>query len=588
MANIGKVSAYYSTPGGATIDFLQASDESPSQSLFPGPTVLGTGTFLMWWRRPTSAGGDLLRVGSAAGNPRLILTSLSRTSIRLRLSNDAGTDVADMTGVAADDTAWLQLGVTFSPTRLGLWLKGVEAAFDTSLGGVFSAQDLFRIFTDNVQQDVTNIAVFERVLSASEFGALNEADNEHDLRYSAEGWVGEVPKFYWRESAIDGAVENHGYGGEVQLLLEGSATSTGFSVGYDEFPLPYPMKALESVTQTFGIESNHVGGVPATYLLSNYRAGDPYFRVKSTFRFPHGGTVLVHGRKFSFTSKTPETLDGLSGDWAYYNIPKGTRVFSVTEDIVPRAEAPGVSPRFEYAEQHYLQFNGAFDFATAVGAALGYSTQYALVVKLAGHVSLTANWAFVSHLSDPVPAAAFGNITDYQQIPGDDRYRFGGLKTDGSSNYTFDSAIGTQLNEPQLLVVARNMSSNTARARVVKIADQSVLWSPADAVAVVDSVPQDVVIGTLVDKDLVPITSVTAPYFFSDIKLVAALILKTVPTDTQLQAYAKLRDARPVFSTDIISYYAASKVSGTEIPNLGPNGVPLTLHGPAAGDLVAL
>lgn len=118
-------------------------------------------------------------------------------------------------------------------------------------------------------------------------------------------------------------------------------------IDYSAFPLPWPAKVLEALTFAFGKESQHMAGVPATHLLSNYTALDPYLYVKSTLGFPDAGSVRINGRTFQYTSRTPTAFNGVTGEFIYWNIPRGSRVVSVTRDIVPNTDAVGSDPGTE-------------------------------------------------------------------------------------------------------------------------------------------------------------------------------------------------------------------------------------------------
>ncbi len=228
---------------------------------------------------------------------------------------------------------------------------------------------------------------------------------------------------------------------------------------------------------------------------------------------------------------------------------------------------------FEGVEQHYLAFDGVANFAYADGGASGYSTAYALVVKIADLPPTTAAWPPVAHLSNSSAGAFTRNLTDVVQLKDDavDMYRHVGLKLDNSVNYNHESA--SQAAGAQVLCAARNLATDTARARVVRSSDGLLFWAPADEAAAEDSAPDDVVVGGFTDAALVAQAT-----FFCAVKLIAAVFLDKVPTDAELQAYAATSDARLVWPTAILGYWPASLANGTEIPNLAGTA-PLTLAG---------
>lgn len=113
-------------------------------------------------------------------------------------------------------------------------------------------------------------------------------------------------------------------------------------INYNAYPLPFPMKLLESVTYMFGKELQYLGGVPVTHLTENYTALGTYMMVKSTLGFQQSGYVYVAGRKFYYGSKTQTALLELEGDDLYDNIPKGTKVTFDSKSVEPSDYTPGV------------------------------------------------------------------------------------------------------------------------------------------------------------------------------------------------------------------------------------------------------
>lgn len=344
MANIAQVRSYYKSPGGAD-DYFVASSETASRIFFPGPTAIGTATLLFWWRQLTSNGCAPISI--AGTNNFISIASTTRDEFHALISNDTPATVADLEGNPVDDDSWNFVALTVAPNDANLFLNGELVASDLSLGGTFAPADTFRLFTSTGEEgDVANIAIFDRVLTNDEISAVFAAGVEHDLRFKAEGWGGYVPFIYWIESLIDGEIPNYGYGGECSLIRNGLASAVAFQPDYEEFPLPYPAKLLEAATYALGMEFNETGGVPTTYLIENYTAGDSYIKVKSTLGFPTHGYINVSNREFHFSSKTPNTFDSPTGDWQYFNIPKGTKVTSVTRKIYPLTTVAGCTPRY--------------------------------------------------------------------------------------------------------------------------------------------------------------------------------------------------------------------------------------------------
>lgn len=360
---------------------------------------------------------------------------------------------------------------------------------------------------------------------------------------------------------------------------------------YSAFPLPYPAKLLEALTFAMGKEAQHTNGTSCTHLLGNYSANETSFYVKSTLDFPPYGTIRVLNRRFTYTSKTANSFDGLSGDFTAFNLPKGAKVFLVTREILPRQTGYPVSPRYtstpRSVENHYLQFNGTTDFAYALNGALGYLTEYMVLVKAADQAPTSAGWPCIAHLNNSAvafPGSLMGWMQHKNASPID--YRHGGLTPSGTFNFDHESGVLGQTSGPQLYAIGRNHATSTARARVIKSTDGSIFWGPADAAAAQDSSPTDICVGAFLTDDL---TFSSGP---CALKLVAVCFLVSIPTDAQLQAYAlsSCKDARAIFGTSLYGYYTASMLVGSSIMNLGrsPLAVPLTLVGPTAADLVAL
>lgn len=349
MANIGTISGYYISPGGAD-DYAEAATSVAARVIFPGGDI-GTFTVLMWVSQRTDAG---LAFWSCGGTNNDSITSYpsagapngrSPNAVEVK---DNNLETATVEYVLPDTTAWAFTAVTCDGTDVIAYGNGVETDTDT-VAGTYTAQDAFTLFSSGFGSEgwIANVAIFNRVLTADEIGALYVAGEEHDLRTSSEGWEGEIPYVYWCEAPMSGRVLNFGYGGSCDLILNGNISTGAFQPDYEEFPLPYPAKILETITFLFGKESQDLGGVPVTHLLANYTAGDPYFYVKSTLGFPDSGTVRVNNRKFTYTSRTPQTFDGIGGDWTLYNLPKGAYVVSVTSDILPDDTVDGIPHRYD-------------------------------------------------------------------------------------------------------------------------------------------------------------------------------------------------------------------------------------------------
>jgi hypothetical protein len=239
-------------------------------------------------------------------------------------------------------------------------------------------------------------------------------------------------------------------------------------------------------------------------------------------------------------------------------------------------------------ERDYLQLDGVADRLYSDGAMAGYTTQYAMVTKTAGMVNAGAD-SYISHLSIPGNVAPpGGNICDIlrRNLVGSQYYTIAGLTAAASGNYSrrSDADALVAVNTAATYAVARDLTANTARGRIIG-SDGTIRWTFADQAAAQDSAPEDLVIGCATDHAFVPYAGT-----YYAIQWVATVLLKTVPTDAQLQAYAAGNDARKAFGSDIVWYATATGLrgagSGPILPIVGT--APLVSVGPVEGDLVAL
>lgn len=237
-------------------------------------------------------------------------------------------------------------------------------------------------------------------------------------------------------------------------------------------------------------------------------------------------------------------------------------------------------------ENHYLQFNGTTDFAYADGGATGYTTAYAMVVKMADAVPTSAGWPQYAQLVNT-------STVDYRYRADSLRIRdgsplqhyFRGIKVaDGADNYLAASAGLGVCTGAQVHCIGRNLGTNAVAVRVIKASNQTVFYS-ADTTAAEDSSPDTVAIGATLKGD----NTVSADAAYAAIKLVSVVFLDAVPSNALLQAYAAptCRDARPIFGSSIKGYWTASTLAGSSIAAL-VGSVPITCNGPVVGDLVAL
>jgi hypothetical protein len=240
-------------------------------------------------------------------------------------------------------------------------------------------------------------------------------------------------------------------------------------------------------------------------------------------------------------------------------------------------------------ERHALQLDGVVDRMYAPGVRAGTGTQYTLITKVS---SVPASGAdnYISMLSVPSNTnGTGGNLSDgmTRRLVGSQMYYITGLTSVSTGNYArrSDADAVTAVNTAAIYMIGRDLTANTARGRVVG-ADGVVRWNPVDIATVQDSQPLDLVIGCAANHLFVPFAGT-----FYAIRWVASLLLRIIPTDARLQAYAQGSDARLVFTPAEIEWYAtASRLlgegSGPIVPVVG--SAHLTLAGPTSADLVTL
>jgi len=239
-------------------------------------------------------------------------------------------------------------------------------------------------------------------------------------------------------------------------------------------------------------------------------------------------------------------------------------------------------------ERDYLPLDGVADRLYSDGALAGYTTQYAMVTKVAATVNSGPD-NYISHLSVPGNTSPAGaNLSDVcgRRRVGLQYYTIHGATAAAGGNYgrRSDTDALVAVNTAATYAVARDLTANTARGRIIG-SDGTIRWTFADQAAAEDSAPEDLIIGCATDHLFVPYAGT-----YYAIGWVATVLLKTVPTNAQLQAYAAGADARKAFGSDIVWYATASGLrgagSGPILPLVGT--APLVSVGLVEADLVAL
>lgn len=237
-------------------------------------------------------------------------------------------------------------------------------------------------------------------------------------------------------------------------------------------------------------------------------------------------------------------------------------------------------------EQHALVHDGLVDITHIAGGATGYSTQYALVIKMATLPATNAGWPVPGHLSYSGAGPIWNNVTEASQLQNASptQHRHVGFTTAGGLNTNRSSAGLGQCSGAQVHMIGRDLTANTTRVRIIKASDQTVFWGPADAATNEDSTPDDIIIGGYGNPDG---TLNSSP---CNIQFIAAVFLDALPADALLQAYAapSCRDARTVFGSALKGYWVPSLMTpaNTIAPLVGT--ATATCNGPTRSDLVRL
>ena len=235
-------------------------------------------------------------------------------------------------------------------------------------------------------------------------------------------------------------------------------------------------------------------------------------------------------------------------------------------------------------ETAYLPFNGTTNIGFIDNGATGYTTQYALVLKMAALPATNAGWPVPGHLSYSGAGPIWNNVTEASQLQNASptQHRHVGFTTVGGINTNRSSGGISQCSGAQVHMIGRDLTANTTRIRIIKASDQTVFWGPADAATNEDSTPDDIIIGGYGNPDG---TLNSSP---CDLRLVSVVFLDTIPSDALLQAYAAptCRDARPIFGSSIKGYWAAAQTVGSATPPL-VGSASLALTGLTRSDLVA-
>lgn len=237
-------------------------------------------------------------------------------------------------------------------------------------------------------------------------------------------------------------------------------------------------------------------------------------------------------------------------------------------------------------EQHALVHDGLVDLTVIPGGALGYSTQYALVIKMATLPATNVGWPVPGHLSYSGAGPIWNNVTEASQLQNASptQHRHVGFTTAGGLNTNRSSGGLGQCPGAQVHMIGRDLTANTTRVRVIKASDQSVFWGPADTATNEDSTPDDIIIGGYSNPNL---TLNSSP---CDIALVAVCMFWSIPADDLLQKYAhkKARDARVIFGSALKGYWVPSLMTtANTIPALVGTAT-ATCNGPTRSDLVRL
>lgn len=231
------------------------------------------------------------------------------------------------------------------------------------------------------------------------------------------------------------------------------------------------------------------------------------------------------------------------------------------------------------AERHYLPFDGSSDYALAAGAATGISSSgWTLVVKVARTSDLIIN-SRVAGVHDG-SASHNGSITIIVSTAGAVwNYRHTSGAWDG-----VHAIRGSLVAASQCVLGAYHDNVGSTPAKKMHIVQAGATMGTASGNLGVGQAPRTP-LHISVARD-----TYDADGTLQAMRLVAVALVSGEATESELQAYSTMSDARPLWGARLFAYYPASAtLPNNTIQNFGVGtSVPLTLTGPVAADLVAL
>lgn len=231
-------------------------------------------------------------------------------------------------------------------------------------------------------------------------------------------------------------------------------------------------------------------------------------------------------------------------------------------------------------ERHFLQFDGAADFAYAPGALADLGDTYTVAIKVAAVLAAGANhhtW-FSVYDETPVALNQGHNRILYCTNNGNGGLYANGFTAAGSLNWQGTNPSSSELGVPK--VIAATRSPGAIKFRLIKASglEASHTYAPS-----IDRAALHVALGAALQED----HSIAVPTQMGNGRYTGALVAARDIPDTELAAWAARGDARACVP-DLTDYWPVSSLSGAVIPSYGTRGTPMALVSLGASQLVRL
>lgn len=233
-------------------------------------------------------------------------------------------------------------------------------------------------------------------------------------------------------------------------------------------------------------------------------------------------------------------------------------------------------------ERHYLQFNGTSHYAYADAVFGGITDKFTIAIKV--NKRNTVGGSIYTYFSAGGPGINGGvqsrlnQIDSYNNVTA--RTAWFGYNSDGTIQIsdTTSSAGYPDDDNPRVFSIGREQATNYAYLKAIKSSGVEVSVTDTNCVF---EIPDHIAVAQCLNNSL----SWPAG-FWGNVSLIGLLLIKGLPSNSELQGWINGSDARDYVS-NINHYWIASDISGSSIPaRVGT--VPLTLSGVSSSNLVLL